>query len=170
MNGARSFLSIPSLCAIWSALSTASLAADMTPTRKAAPEYAIYNWSGLYGGVNVGAAFGAYDPVTATYPGALFGPRTSSAVSALGEQNINPLGFAGGFQLGYNWQSGHFVMGVEGDFDYVHLNGSSNRSAGYPVVSNSQFLLSTYANTNWLTTIRPRIGYAENNWLFYATD
>ena len=27
--------------------------------------------------------------------------------------------FIGGFQLGYNLQAGHFLVGVEGDFDWV---------------------------------------------------
>ena len=29
--------------------------------------------------------------------------------------------------------------------------------------------ISAYGNANWLATVRPRIGWAANNWLLYAT-
>ena len=56
------------------------------------PAPSIYNWSGLYAGLNLGYEWGKV---------------TSSSV--------DPAGVAGGGQLGYNWQTGQFVFGAETD-------------------------------------------------------
>jgi opacity protein-like surface antigen len=132
---------------------------------------AVYNWSGFYAGVNAGAAWGSYDPATSTVPGGhLTRPANTSAVSGAGLQSINPKGFTGGEQYGYNWQSGSFVLGVEADLNYLHLNGAANSGAvAYPPNPGNFFVVSSYAHSDWLLTLRPRAGYAANNWLFYAT-
>ena len=99
-----------------------------------------YNWSGFYAGVNAGAAWGAYDPVTAAGPGDYFGKYTtyySGAVNLIGAQTLDPRGFVGGAQVGYNYQIGNIVAGLEGDFEYVHLNGAANSSAPYPNIVGS---------------------------------
>jgi opacity protein-like surface antigen len=54
-------------------------------------------------------------------------------------------GFVGGLHLGYNWQSGSLVLGVEGD---ASMNGGMDE---------------------YLATLRGRIGLARGNTLFYAT-
>jgi opacity protein-like surface antigen len=171
MTGVRRLrLLLASTAAFCAALGAPAFAGDVLATKMEAPD-SVYDWRGLYGGVNVGVAFGAYDPTTSTGPGPYFGPTNvySGAVSAVGTQSINPIGFLGGSQLGYSWQKGHFVGGLEADFDYLHLNGSVNRAAAYPGISNSRFAVNAYANADWLLTIRPRVGYAADNWLFYAT-
>jgi len=130
----------------------------------------VYNWSGFYAGVNAGAAWGSYDPVTSTVNDTYFNPGNLPAVNAGGSQSIKPKGFMGGEQIGYNWQSGKFVVGVEADLDYLHLNGAANSGAlAYPVNPGNFFVVSSYANSDWLLTLRPRVGIASNNWLFYAT-
>jgi hypothetical protein len=59
-----------------------------------------------------------------------------AAVNAAGAQSIKPLGFSGGEQIGYNRQFGRFVLGLEADLDYLHLNGAANSGAKlYPVGS-----------------------------------
>ena len=42
---------------------------------------------------------------------------------------MDPRGFVGGSQLGFNYQIGNFVAGLEGDFEYVHLNGARQQLA-----------------------------------------
>jgi opacity protein-like surface antigen len=168
VRGLRLFLA-STAAAFCATMGSPASAADILPTKKDAPD-ALYNWTGFYGGLNVGA-FGAYDPTTSTGPGPYFGPTSvySGAVSAVGKQSINPIGFLGGSQIGYNWQNGHLVGGLEAGLDYLHLNGSANGAAAYPGFPGTVFLVSAYANADWLLTIRPRVGYAADNWLFYAT-
>jgi opacity protein-like surface antigen len=137
-----------------------------------------YNWTGFYGGMNVGAAWGSYDPTTATSLDVyLFHPRDVAAVNAAGAQRINPVGFAGGAQFGYNWQADRTVLGLEAELDYLHLIGAANSGANFYPAGGSgffsggfrlnQFVVSSYAD--WLFTLRPRVGITANNWLFYVT-
>jgi outer membrane immunogenic protein len=64
-----------------------------TPPPEASP---LFNWTGLYGGVNVGYSFGDTTPNTLGLP--------------------NPNGFFGGAQIGYNYQFNQFVAGLEADW------------------------------------------------------
>ncbi len=68
--------------------------------------------------------------------------------------SINPSGFAGGGQVGYNWQSGQFVFGGETD---IQFSGADDTFAPYK-----------FSNP-WFGTLRGRAGIALNNILLYAT-
>ena len=129
-----------------------------------------YNWNGFYTGLNAGAAWGSYDPQTATNPDkGVIGAPSAAVINSLGNQSIKPLGFSGGAQAGYNWQVGNWVAGIEGDFSYLHLSGAATTFVPYVPPSTSTAVISAYGNANWVATVRPRIGWAANNWLLYAT-
>src|SRR5882724_3570086 len=158
-------------------VSTAAIPAlaDELQIKAPPPSPTTHNWTGFYGGYNVGAAFGSYDARTTATPGGtyLVAPADIAAVNAAGGQSIRPIGFTGGVQAGYNWQSGHWLLGIETDLDFVHLNGAANGPAvpyavGTPFGAN-EFSIHSDANIDWLYTLRPRVGYAQNNWLFYVT-
>jgi outer membrane immunogenic protein len=68
-------------------------------------------------------------------------------------------GLAGG-TLGWNFQTGQWVFGVEGDFDWADVNGST-------ACPNPSF--SCESEMDWFATVRGRVGFAANNWLFYGT-
>jgi outer membrane immunogenic protein len=132
--------------------SLAAQAADL-PVRPAPPAVAYipppvlaYNWSGFYLGVNGGYGIGnaSWTPAGGA----------SSSTSTYG-------GFAGG-TLGFNYQIGALVMGVEGDFDWSGINSSTANT----------FCVSTgncQTGNTWLSTLRGRAGYAMDRILFYAT-
>src|SRR5579864_7752336 len=65
-----------------------------------------------------------------------------------------PSGFQGGAEAGYNWQSGNWVFGVEGD---IEVTGADDTFAPWE-----------FSNP-WFGTVRGRAGYAINNILFYGT-
>jgi opacity protein-like surface antigen len=71
-------------------------------TQIAAPPY---NWSGFYVGTNFG---GAWTNGSLNIPGNNFYGGTTE--------------FIGGVQAGYNFQAGHFLLGVEGDIDWASFN------------------------------------------------
>jgi outer membrane immunogenic protein len=147
----------------------AAMAADM-PLK--APVYVpVYNWTGFYIGGTVGAGWGSFDPQTSTVfsPVGYFAATSVAAINAAGVQNINPSAFTGGFEAGYNLQRGNFVYGIEGDIESFHLNGSATSGAVYPCCAPTGFTVNSNASTTWLATIRGRLGYAVNNWLFFAT-
>src|SRR5215467_9748788 len=112
-----------------------------------APVYAPpvpYNWSGLYLGANVGGAWS----------------NRSIAGTALGDPFSTAL--IAGFQLGYNLQAGHFLAGVEGDFDWASFGRPSFRVS--PPVGPVQFS----DQQKWISTVAARFGFASGRWLAYG--
>lgn len=124
-----------------------ALAADMPSARKVAPVPAVYNWSGFYAGVNAGYGWGK-----ASGNAPLVGPISLSASTS---------GALVGGQLGYNWQAGSTVFGLETDIDWADVKGSTSTSLCTGVTC-------TATNT-WLGTTRGRIGGAFDRWMPYAT-
>ena len=91
----------------------------------------FYSWAGPYLGGNLGWAWGSVD------------------------NNVTkPSGLVGGAQAGYNFQTGPWVFGVEGD---LQATGASDTFAPWK-----------FSNP-WFGTVRGRGGYAFNNIFFYGT-
>ena len=81
------------------------------------------------------------------------------------------LGAVGGLQAGYNWQfSPTWVAGIEGDISWAsladHRTNNPLSVAGVPVAGNS---VSMSANTQWLSSVRGRLGFVGWNTLWYVT-
>lgn len=142
--------------ALLASVSGAAIAADL-PSRKVAPApvYAapVFTWSGFYIGVNAGGVIsrttGRPDGIT---PNILF------AAPGLPTVNSEKFGFLGGGQVGFNYQTGSFVFGVEGDIDFSTAKDTRGifvptAIPGFAVVGNAQ------AKLDYLATIRGRIGY-----------
>jgi outer membrane immunogenic protein len=111
------------------------------PPTKAPVVVPAYNWTGFYMGINGGYGFGrsTWDGLPASF-------------------DVNG-GMVGG-QLGYNWQFGQFVYGLEGDGDWTHLRGTANFAdcnAG------------CQTRNDFLATARGRLGIAADRWLPYVT-
>jgi outer membrane immunogenic protein len=114
----------------------------------------VYNWTGIYVGLNGGYGWGSQDPlniITNRFDGA-------------------SLGFSGGVfggTVGAQIQSGHVVIGFEADLDWAGMKGSGTivptNGAGTFAAVNAT------TNIDWESTARVRVGYANQNWLFYAT-
>jgi outer membrane immunogenic protein len=132
-------------------------AADL-PTAKSAPVFTpppVYNWGGFYVGVNGGGAWGNQDPL-----GAITNKFDSASFSTSG-------GVFGG-TVGAQMQQGHVVLGVEGDLDWAGINGSKTFS---PTIAGGAqpFTITARSQIDWTGTARMRIGYAQENWLFFGT-
>jgi outer membrane immunogenic protein len=139
-------------------------AADMA-VKAPRPAPVLFSWTGCYVGVNAGGAWGRSDRDARLSP-------TATAANPLAVQNaqiyrFEPTGFTGGGQIGCNYQTGNFVIGVEGDVDYLGLRSSRNVTLPFP--NGGTFSIADSMSTDWMATVRGRIGYAANNWLFYAT-
>jgi outer membrane immunogenic protein len=116
----------------------ATQAADLgpVPSYKAPPYVApsYFSWSGFYVGINGGYGWGKAD---------------TAALS------LDPSGFLVGGTIGYNLQTGSWVWGIEGDFDY-----SAMKDDFGPLE----------VKVPWFATARGRIGYAGwNNFMPYIT-
>lgn len=91
----------------------------------------VYSWAGPYLGGNLGYSWGSVD-----------------------NNPTKPSGFVGGAQAGYNWQTGPWLFGVEGDIQVT--------------CADDTFAPWKFSNP-WFGTVRGRAGYAVNNILFYGT-
>jgi outer membrane immunogenic protein len=102
----------------------AAQAADMSVPFKAAPMLApAWSWTGFYIGANFGAGWGTTEASANLGPlGAVLGTPVVATLPVT-SQTLN--GFVGGFQAGYNWQFGSWVLGLEGDFDWSGLEGTA---------------------------------------------
>ena len=114
----------------------------------------VYNWTGIYVGANAGYGFGRQDPL------GLF-----SNDFAPFNYTLNG-GMIGG-TLGAQIQSGHVVMGLEGDIDWTSMTGTGTG----PVVKLGvlQGTATISSKVSIIDTLRTRVGYAQDNWLFYGT-
>jgi outer membrane immunogenic protein len=157
-------------------ISGAALAADL-PARTMAPAFEpspfagapIFTWTGFYGGVNAGYAWAGARANSFTIPMGTFdnGATTGGTVTYDGKDNRG--GFTGGGQLGYNYQFGQFVVGVETDVQYVGLKRSNATAlvpAGFPA---SYTAPPIGGGVDWFGTLRGRAGYAFDRALVYGT-
>jgi outer membrane immunogenic protein len=126
------------------AASAADLAAR--PYTKAPPmAEAVYNWTGFYIGANGGGGWGHTGEFSTA-----FGTTTSHDTS----------GALAGGQVGYNWQRGAWVFGVEADGDWANISGSA--PCPNPIASCA-------SSTRDLASFRGRVGWATGPVLLYAT-
>lgn len=134
------------------------------------PPVPVFSWTGFYVGGNAGGHWG-FDRLTTvtTDPNGFFGTGGPAAIDAFSTMTVRPTGFIGGLQTGYNWQFSPFVVGIEGDFNW--LSGSDSRTVtNIPIVATGDFETNS-DRTSWLATIRPRLGTAlfDSRFLIYAT-
>lgn len=147
---------------------TPSWAAD-APV-KTTPNRVVYSWTGFYAGLNAGYNEARTVPTTTfTDPNGEIGPIIDAGVLLLPKPQ-NGFGFTGGGQIGYNFQTGIWLVGVETD-----LSGSTAKSSetttGTTVPDTDTPIIATTLTqrVNVLGTIRARLGVVSNNVLFYGT-
>ena len=138
-------------------IATQASAADLAarPYTKAPPPMiaAIYDWSGFYIGANGGWGSSRNCWTATSSLGAPVPPTSEGCHDATG-------GVVGG-QIGYRWQSGGWVFGVEAQGDWADLRGSNT----------SLVLLAPFVNRTKIDALglfTGQVGYAWNNVLWYV--
>ena len=131
---------LASVAALGLVAAGAASAADL-PSRKGpvvAPVYVpAFTWTGFYVGANAGYGWGN--------------------VNANGFANVGDLdGFVGGGQVGYNYQMGQFVVGLEADLQAADLSSGNNLGL-------------VRVKTDYFGTVRARVGVAFDRFMPYIT-
>ena len=145
-----------------------ALAADLAvKARPMVPVATVNDWTGLYVGGNLGGKWDSQNsPITlGAIPGST-DPRFTVANSSPFSGTASSL--IGGGQIGYNWQVGSWVFGVEGDADAQSLRHSAMVvTTGTPpgFVTGDAF----NSKSDWQASARLRLGYASGPWLAYIT-
>jgi outer membrane immunogenic protein len=142
-------------CVVASAIS--AQAADLPAQSNSPPYYKApsgppFNWTGFYAGINGGFAWGRSswsDPVVGADSG-----------------KFNTSGGLVGGQLGYNWQTGSVVLGIETDADWMSIKGSSAGTGGVCLGEGGG---QCQTQQSWVGTTRARLGYAYGRWMPYLT-
>ncbi len=133
----KSVLALAATAVLVMGASSNASAADIqrrTAVPVKAPLYMVpYSWTGLYVGINGGYGWMKSD---------------------VG----NNRGFIGGGQIGYNWQAGNLVYGLETDFQGTGIRGDVGNAAFAGTLRNP-----------WFGTVRGRLGYAFDRSLLYVT-
>jgi outer membrane immunogenic protein len=132
------------------------LAADLparTYTKAPAMIAAVYDWSGFYLGINGGGASSRECWTITSHNNIAIAPVSEGCHDATG-------GLVGG-QIGYRWQAGSWVFGVEGQGDWADLKGSNASLTAFIPYTNQ-------TKVDAIGLLTGQIGYAWNNVLLYV--
>ena len=136
-------------------LTAGAMAADLPSRRAPAPIIAavpVFTWTGFYVGVNAGYG---WNSGSNRYVDPAFGYAGDSGSDG---------GFIGGGQIGYNYQIGSFVIGVETDLQYANVG---NKSSGY--YTTGGYYYGGDDSDGYFGTVRARAGVAFDRALIYVT-
>ena len=131
-----------------------AMAADMPYKAPPPAPVVYYDWSGAYVGFNVGGVWNDVDRHFPNSPsGATFTTSDSDGIY--------------GFHAGAQWQWGAWVLGVEAALSgcFRECRSTSGILPAPPFVANS---FQEHKITN-LFTVGPRLGYAWDRWMIFAT-
>jgi outer membrane immunogenic protein len=141
-----------------SALFAPAHAADIgVPSRSyypAPPPPAIYDWTGIYVGGHIGGGI-LTDSVSQNGAG---------AVNLLSSGNLNPAGVIGGAQAGANYEFAPWVVGIEATWTDSAITGNTLIGTSTAPATQVRFT----SSAQWFAALTGRVGYAANDWLFYA--
>lgn len=123
----------------------ADLATRKSPPPAALPVMAQVNWTGFYVGIQGGGAFGG---------------DSRHRAGAVRSGQIELSGGLVGATIGYNQQFGNFVAGLEGDYAWSSLTGSTGTNCAAPGCK---------TDIRSFGTVRGRLGYAFDRVMPYVT-
>jgi outer membrane immunogenic protein len=147
----------------------AASAADLPRRTAPAAPYAampVFTWTGFYIGLNAGYNWSDNKSTVTFNPSAAI-PAATGVALLPGRFNTGGDGFIGGGQIGYNYQMGQFVVGLEADISF--LDNKKNASFVSPLVGNFVGVSSAQSELEYLGTVRGRLGFAFDRALVYAT-
>jgi outer membrane immunogenic protein len=119
------------------------------------PMAAVWGWTGFYVGVHIGTGWGNVESeLTSIGLGGLGG--FGGGAFPISSHNVS--GFLGGGQVGYNWQMGWVVLGVEGEISGARIKGTT------PCL----VILACKTETDWVATLAGRLGVTIDKALVYV--
>jgi outer membrane immunogenic protein len=133
-------------------------AADLPYAKAPSATATVYDWTGVYVGAFGGGGFGNHNVNNTNGAPAPFANFTA---------NYSSTGGLAGGEVGYNWQSGNYLVGIESDLFWSGIKGNdaSQFNAGaFPGVTAVDA-----DNLRWGGTLRVRGGFTVDRWLMFFT-
>ena len=135
-------------------LATGAVAADLPAYEPppapevVAPVPSDFSWTGFYGGLQAGYSWGDLE--------------SNVVVGNDADEEFEAEGFVGGAFLGFNFGlTDSVVVGIEGDFEGTGIDTDDDDDEAPAVDFN--------ADVNWQGSIRGRLGFAADRFMFYGT-
>lgn len=141
-NVSRAILTVVALSALAGSAAAADLGVRPSVAYRPPPPPPVFSWTGCYVGANVGGGWASNSSNDVA------GAVTGVVGADLGSHTAG--GVIGGGQVGCDYQSGVWVVGVQGMFDGSGMQGSNTDPSG---------LFSLNSQTRWFATTTARVGY-----------
>jgi opacity protein-like surface antigen len=124
------------------------------------------DWSGFYIGAGVGAVAGQSDTTALAQPSgsSYFLADSFDQVAESGNGSLSQWRPAGGIQVGYRKQLGHFLVGIEAGANSLALDDSRSAGQFYIAAPANQFVIRHEIEADWQATLLPHLGWAQDNW------
>jgi outer membrane immunogenic protein len=135
-----------------------ALAADLPYAKAPQAIASVYDWTGVYVGAFGGGGFGNHNVNNATGSAVPFADFSA---------NYSSTGGLAGGEVGYNWQSGNYLVGIEGDLFWSGIKGNDAvqfNNGAFPGVTAIDA-----DNLRWGGSLRVRGGIAMDRWLLFFT-
>lgn len=131
-------------------------------------------WSGFYVGANLGGAWGDTSSEFNGASSTIIPPGDLPLLQTLGSSSSNNTNFTGGVEGGFNVMLGSVLLGIETDYGFFNVDQKTSKTATSTVTINPPgtaptFIVGQDLTTDWIWTLRPRIGWANEAWMIYAT-
>lgn len=151
----------------------AALALSVSPVM-ADDTAAHTDWQGFYLGLALGGADSAARPETGVVYSGYFNDVGNASdrtqLNPILQRRINGQDVTGSLLAGYDFQSGSFTYGLEADLTFMGF--SETQSAGpvnYDTSPASTFTTRTTIESDFLLSLRPKLGYVSGPFQFYVS-
>ena len=144
------------IAAAFAMFANVGFAADLEVPLKAVPVAPPYTWTSCYAGLQAGGGLGQTNLTDS------FGTIAATGAGGFNSANAGIDGYLLGGQIGCDYQfASNWVAGFEGSAGWGNISGSTNVAIPGDSVNFTE-------NTDLLTSLTARLGYAWNDWLLYA--
>jgi outer membrane immunogenic protein len=136
-----------------------ALAADMLVKAPRPLTVPVWSWTGFYLGGHLGGGWAKSDWFED------FSQSATGAPVGFHDVSISPAGFIGGGQVGFDYQTGWVVLGIQADADLASLKGTQGNC--FPTLGAIGFPNTCSALIESMGTVTGRVGVAFDRTLFY---
>ncbi|MBI2241887.1 MAG: porin family protein [Magnetospirillum gryphiswaldense] len=127
------------------------------------------DWSGFHLGGLVGATNSQTQAKTTVGYIKYLDATDSGQMDRAGDTGMNQWQPSAGLVGGYDHQFGNLLVGFEASANSIYLNDEYTVAENYITAPAARFILRQSVQADWMASLRPRLGWAEDNWMTYVT-